>query len=130
MEKLPIPPKDAIIYEDDKLYVCLASFPITVGHTVIVWKHDAEDIHVLSRKDYEYLMDIIDITRNILLEKLKIEKVYLMYMDEIKQVHWHLIPRYEESGTNLLLHSPVETKDFSLATDLKSDFLVRIKDFI
>ena len=130
MEKLPIPPKEAIIYEDEKLYVCLASFPITKGHTVIVWKSDTEDIHSLSRKDYEYLMDTVDITRNVLLEKLKIEKVYLMYMDEAKQVHWHLIPRYEELGVNVLMHSPEETKDFSLAQDLKIGFIEKIKNFI
>ncbi len=130
MEKLPIPPQEAIIYEDEKLYVCLASFPITKGHTVIVWKTNAEDIHSLSRKDYEYLMDMVDIVRNMLLEKLKVEKVYLMYMDEVKQVHWHLIPRYEESGVNILLHSPVETKDFSLVADLKSNFTKGIASFV
>ena len=111
MENLPIPPAEAIIYEDERLYICLASFPITKGHTVIVWKIKAEDLHSLSRKDYEYLMDMVDITRNMLLEKFKVEKVYLIYMDEAKQVHWHLIPRYEESGFNVLLHSPIETKE-------------------
>ncbi len=130
MEKLPIPPKEAIIYEDEKLYICLASFPITKGHTVIVWKDKVEDLHSLSRKDYEYLMDTVDITRNILLEKLKVEKVYLMYMDEVKQVHWHLIPRYEESGTNIFSHSPVEIHDFSLAQILKTDFIEKFNKFI
>lgn len=130
MEKLPTPPKEAILYEDEKLYVCLASFPITKGHTVIVWKSNTEDMHLLSRKDYEYLMDVVDVTRNILLEKLNVEKVYLMYMDEVKQVHWHLIPRYEESGVNVLTHSPVESKDFLLATTLKSDFEGRVKNFV
>lgn len=130
MEELSIPPEEAIIYQDKNLYVCLASFSITRGHTVIVWKNKVEDIHLLSRKDYEYLMDMVEITRNMLLEKLKIEKVYLMYLDEIKQVHWHLIPRYEELGFNILLHSPTETKDFFLAQDLKIDFVNKIKNFI
>lgn len=130
MEKLPIPPAEAIIYEDEKLYVCLASFPITTGHTVVVWKNNVEDIHALSRKEYEYLMDIVDVTRNMLMEKFSVEKVYLMYMDEVKQVHWHLIPRYEESGVNVLQHSPVENKDFSRVIDLKTDFVNRINDFI
>lgn len=129
MEKLPTPPGEAILYEDEKLYICLASFPITKGHTVIVWKRNTEDIHSLSRKDYEYLMDTVDVTRNVLLEKLHVEKVYLLYMDEVKQVHWHLIPRYEESGVNVLLHSPVETKDFPLAATLKSNLEERIKNF-
>jgi len=130
MENLPTPPLEAVIYEDEKLYICLASFPITKGHTVIVWKDKVSDLHLLSREDYEYLMDMVDITRNMLLEKLKIEKVYLMYMDEAKQVHWHLIPRYEESGFNMLQHSPVETKDFSIVQDLKEDFTKRVKDIV
>jgi diadenosine tetraphosphate (Ap4A) HIT family hydrolase len=130
MEKLPIPPKEAIIYEDEQLYICLASFPITRAHTVIVWKNDVEDIHLLSRKEYTYLMDMVDIARNMLLEKLEVEKVYLMYMDEVKQVHWHLIPRYKESGFNVLQHAPIETHDFSIALDLKIGFCERIKNFI
>ncbi len=130
MEKLPIPPAEAIIYEDENLYVCLASFPITTGHTVVVWKNNIEDIHLLSRKEYEYLMDIVDVTRNMLMQQFGVEKVYLMYMDEVKQVHWHLIPRYEESGVNVLQHSPVENKDFSRVIDLKTDFVNRINDFI
>lgn len=130
MQKLPTPPKESIIYEDKNLYVCLALFPITIGHTIIVWKEDTEDLHSLPRKDYEYLMDLVDITRNILLDSLHIEKVYLMYMDEVKQVHWHLIPRYEEKGINVLLHTPVETKEFPLAPALRLHFAEQIKDFV
>jgi diadenosine tetraphosphate (Ap4A) HIT family hydrolase len=128
MEKLPTPPQEAILYEDDKLYVCLASFPITRGHTVIVWKNKAEDLHVLSKKEYEYLMDVVDIVRNTLLKKLGVEKVYLMYMDEVRQVHWHLVPRYEEKGMNLLLHSPSEIKDFSPAHTIGNEFAIEIKN--
>lgn len=118
MSKLPTPPQEAIIYEDDKLYICLASYPITKGHTIVVWKNKVEDLHLLKQKDYEYLMDMVDITRNSLLKILGIEKVYLMYIDEAKQVHWHLIPRYDERGFNMLIHEPKENRDFSLAPQL------------
>ncbi|MBW6451386.1 MAG: HIT domain-containing protein [DPANN group archaeon] len=47
---LPKPFKDAIIYEDNKLYAPLANFPITKGHTVIVWKKDVSDLHLLTKK--------------------------------------------------------------------------------
>ena len=50
--KLPKPHKNAIIYEDDKLYACLANYPITRGHTVVVWKDTVEDLHLLSRNEY------------------------------------------------------------------------------
>jgi diadenosine tetraphosphate (Ap4A) HIT family hydrolase len=122
MESLPTPPKEAILFEDGRLYVCLASFPITRGHTVVVWKHRTEDLHLLTREEYEYLMDIVDAARNALLSALSVEKVYLMYMDEIKQVHWHLVPRYDEQGVNMLAHTPVETTDFSLADSIRATF--------
>ena len=38
----------------------------------------------------------VDEVRNAMLQALKLKKVYLIYMDEINQVHQHLIPRYNE----------------------------------
>lgn len=127
MEKLPIPPQEAIIYDDEKVYICLASHAITNGHTVVVWKTEAKDITMLTCKDYEYLMHIVEVIRNTLLTTLGIEKVYLIYMDEIKQVHWHLVPRYDEQGFNVFNHTPVEVNDFSIAEKLKQSFALEIK---
>lgn len=119
---LPTPPPQAIIYEDDRLYSCLATYPITEGHTVIVWKELVADLHLLERSQYEHLMWIVEKTRDALLEALGVEKVYLMYMDEANQVHWHLIPRYDEKGYNLLRHHPEATDDFSLAEEVRTYF--------
>ena len=116
------PNKKAIIYEDKKLYVCLANRPITVGHTIVVWKKKVSDLHLLSMSDYEYLMGVVDFTRNALLKALKIKKVYLIYMDEANQVHWHLIPRYNTKGFNLLIHKPKLLKDFSLVIEIRKAF--------
>ncbi|TKJ17840.1 hypothetical protein CEE44_04950 [Candidatus Woesearchaeota archaeon B3_Woes] len=116
---LPKPFKDAIIYEDKKLYVCLANFPIVKGHTVVVWKKSIKDLHLLSKKDYKYLMNKVDDIRNVLIKTLKIKKVYLIYMDETCHVHWHLIPRYNEKGYNVFLHKPKKIKDFSLTGKIK-----------
>jgi len=33
---LPEPYKNAIIYDDEKLYTCLANNPLVEGHTVVV----------------------------------------------------------------------------------------------
>lgn len=112
------PPPKSIIYENDKLIVCLASYPITKGHTIIIWKEKISDLHLLPPDDYIALMEIVEKTRNALLKTLKIEKVYLIYMDEAKQVHWHLVPRYNQKGFNLLTHNPQKTTDFSLAKKL------------
>ena len=40
---LPKPYENAIIYEDKKLYACLANEPIIEGHTVVVWKKKISD---------------------------------------------------------------------------------------
>ena len=116
---LPKPKEGATFYEDKKLYACLANYPITKGHVVVVWKKKVIDLHLLGRKDYEYLMDTVDIIRNAMLKTLKIRKVYLVYMDEAKHVHWHLIPRYNKKGFNVLKEKPRKLKDISLADKLK-----------
>ena len=121
---LPIPNEKSIIFQNKKLYVCLATYPITEGHTVIVWKKHAKDLHLLNKKDYQYLMNIIDLTRNALLKTLKLKKIYLIYMDEANQVHWHLIPRYNKKGYNILKHNPNKLKDFSLTEKIKKNFKI------
>ncbi|HLD78947.1 MAG TPA: HIT family protein [Candidatus Nanoarchaeia archaeon] len=124
--RLPKPFKEALIYQDDKLYVCLANYPIVKGHTVIVWKKPVKDLHLLSKSDYEYLMDKVDEIRTALLKTLKIEKVYLTYLDEAKQVHWHLVPRFNEKGYNVFLHKPKKIQDFSLAKKIRENMILKI----
>lgn len=124
--KLPKPYKEAMIYEDDKLYACLVNYPVVKGHTVIVWKKSVQDLHLLSKQDYEYLMDKVDEIRNALIKTLKIQKVYLTYLDEAKQVHWHLVPRFNEKGYNIFLHKSKKIRDFSLAKKIKDNLVLKI----
>lgn len=119
---LPQPIKEAIIYQDEKLYVTLANYPITRGHTVVVWRKDIPDLHLLNEEQYDYLMDIVDATRDALLKTLNISKVYLLYMDEARHVHWHLLPRYNEQGYDVFMHEPKILKDFSLAKEIYKNF--------
>lgn len=123
MSEFPNPDAKALIFEDEKLYICLASDSIAPGHTIVVWKDDVEDIHLLARSEYEHLMDIVDCTRNALLKVLNIEKVYLIYMDEYKHVHWHLVPRYEAVGFDALTQAPMKTINFSLRDPIKDAFI-------
>ena len=127
MSALPIPPPESIVYEDAWLYVCLALYPITKGHTIVVWKGEVTDLHNLSDAEYDYLMSIVDVARDSLLRAFDVEKVYLMYMDEARQVHWHLVPRYDEKGFNIFMHSPERTKDFSFLPIVQEGFFERIK---
>ena len=117
--KLPKPLPKAMIYEDENLYACLASHPISRGHTVIVWKKDVPDLKRLAERDYDYLMDTVNAVRNAMLTALKIKKVYLIYMDEAQHVHWHLVPRYNVEGYDIFLHKPQRNVDFSLCPKIK-----------
>lgn len=121
---LPRPHKNAIIYEDDKLYACLANYPITKGHTVVVWKNSVKDLHLLSRDDYMYLMSKVNAIRNAILITLNLEKVYLLYMDEIKQVHWHLVPRYQKMGLDLLNEKPEILHNFKLDDEIRKNLKI------
>lgn len=122
MDKLPVPPKESVFYEDSKVYACLAENPMARGHAVVVWKEDVEDLRMLSRSDFEYLMDVVDRVRNAMLKALRIEKIYLLYMDEVRHVHWHLVPRYRKEGMDAFHDASAKPGDFSLAPELK-DFL-------
>ncbi len=124
--RLPKPYEQAIIYEDKKLYACLANNSIIKGHTVVVWKKKVADLHLLSRKDYVYLMNRVDEIRDAMLKTLKVKKVYLVYMDEINQVHWHLIPRYNEQGYRIFTHKTGKIKDFSLDDKIRKNLVIKI----
>lgn len=118
---LPKPRKGAVFYEDKLLYATLANRPITHGHVVVVWKKKVADLHLLKKEDYEHLMDVVDAVRNALLKALKIKKVYLVYVDEAKHVHWHLIPRYNVKGFNVLEEKPKKLKSVALAEKIKKN---------
>ena len=122
MSYLKPSPPEAVFYEDERLYACLAYAPIADGHCVVAWKDDVEDLHLLSREDYEHLMWAVERARDVLLESLGLDKVYLLYMDEVNHVHWHLVPRREEKGFTALSHEPQEIEDFSLADKLRDNF--------
>ncbi|MBU2539881.1 HIT family protein [Patescibacteria group bacterium] len=111
--------KESILYEDEILRAFLAKYSITKGHTIVALKKEVSDLSELQDRDYDYLMDTVFAIRNALILSLKVKKVYLVYMDETKQVHWHLIPRYKEKGFNAFKKDERIIKDFSLAEKIK-----------
>ncbi len=123
MSRFIKPSSKSIIYDDEKLYVCLAKYAVTKGHTVVVFKKGVTDLKLLPDRDYDYLMDTVFAVRNALLKTLKVKKVYLFYMDEAKHVHWYLIPRYKEKGFDVFQHKPKVLKDFSLAKKIKKNLV-------
>jgi diadenosine tetraphosphate (Ap4A) HIT family hydrolase len=119
-EKFSTPLEGSVFYEDEEIYACLANYPIAPGHCIVVWKKNVPDLHLLNGVDYKKLMKIVDIVRNALLNVMNTDKVYLLYMDEICHVHWHLIPRTSnEQGCTLLEHQPKALIDISLADQIK-----------
>ena len=122
-DNLPKPIKGTVFYEDKYTYACLASYPIVHGHCVVVWKDDISDLHLLSKVNYKNLMETVEKVRNALLKTMNTDKVYLLYMDEIQHVHWHLIPRTNsETGFTLLEHKPNKLINISFAKKLKKAF--------
>ncbi len=121
---LPKPFNSAIIYQNKKVYACLANFPIIEGHTVVVWKKEVKDLSLLSRKDYLHLMDIVDKVRTAIMKTLKVKKVYLLYMDETNQVHWHLVPRYDKKGYSVFLNKPKKLKNFKLDDEIRKNLII------
>ncbi len=124
---LPKPFKNAIIYQDPKLYACLANNPIVFGHVVVVWNKKVKDLQRLGQKDYEYLMDRVSDIRRAMMKVLKVKKVYLLYMDEINHVHWHLVPRYNKMGIQNLTGNPGKIKDFTLDDKIRKNLIITSK---
>ncbi|HEY1074448.1 MAG TPA: HIT family protein [Patescibacteria group bacterium] len=118
MDMLLPPATGSIFYEDKKVIAHLASFPFTAGHSLVVWKEPVSDLHLLGPNEYRHLMTVVDNVRNALRQAYKVEKAYLMYLDEAKHVHWHIVPRYNEQGFSLLTHNPTEITDFSMVPTL------------
>lgn len=125
-DDLPEPFEEAVFYEDEKLYASLANYPKVKGHTVVVWKDKVSDLHLLSEHNYKHLMERVDEVRNALMETLGVKKVYLTYLDESEHVHWHLIPRYNQKGYDVLEHDPSELKEFSLASRIEQNLELEI----
>lgn len=125
MNNLPKPSPKSIIYQDENLYICLAKYPITRGHSIVVWKKETPDLNLLPDRYYDYLMDTVFATRDALLKTLQVKKVYLVYMDEANHVHWHLIPRYKETGFTIFQKKPEILKNFTLVEKIKRNLVFK-----
>lgn len=123
-DNLPQPFKNAIIFEDNKLYACLANNPMVSGHVVVVWKKLVSDINLLNRRDYSHLMTVVNDIRRAMIKTLKVKKVYLLYMDEVSHVHWHLVPRYDKLGIDNFLNKPGKIKDFTLDDRIRKNLII------
>jgi len=124
MGKLPPPKEGSVFYEDDKVYACLAFEPIVEGHTIVAWKKQhMGDLSYLSAEDYQYLMSKVNMVRSALAQFYGAPKVYLAYLDETGDVHWHLFPRKRDDcvkGFLLMVQKAGKLEDLSAALPLQS----------
>ena len=124
MGKLPEPKEGSIFYEDDRVYACLAFEPIVEGHTIVAWKREhREDISELSPPDYQYLMSVVNMVRGVLMKFYSAPKVYLTYLDETGDVHWHLFPRNKNKalrGFDLMCQNAGKLEGMAAVVALRS----------
>ena len=115
MGEFPAPVKGSVFYEDEFVYACLAFAPIVEGHTIIYWKNNVNDMNKLSMDDYAKLMMFVFRIRGVLLKVYQTDKVYIVYLDEVYNVHLQLFPRKSDGlmGYELLNQPAGNLTDFS-----------------
>lgn len=91
------------IYEDDKVLCYMDINPVANGHLLVVPKKHVKDIFEVDNETFNHMMDIIkNKITPILKEKLKINGLTIIqnngYGQEVKHLHIHLIPRYNNDG--------------------------------
>lgn len=119
MPAFPKPNRQTLLFQDRRLYVCLASQPFADGHVIVVWKKNVADLHALSCREYAHLMHVVDAVRDAMLKFFKTKKVYLIYMDEFQHVHWHLLPRFAARGFKIVLHQRPRQPNLANAAELR-----------
>lgn len=124
MGKLQEPMAGSVFYEDARVYARLATDRIVEGHSVLAWKKQHfEDLSYLSAEDYQYMMSKLRMVRSALAKFYKAPKVYLAYLDELGDVHWHLFLRKQDDyvkGFLLMVQPSEKLADISMVPTLRS----------
>lgn len=86
------------IYEDSEVIAILDINPISYGHTLLIPKKRIENF-VDSTEDMSHILKILKELSLRLKEKLEADGITIItnnyYGQEIKHLHFHIIPRYE-----------------------------------
>lgn len=86
------------VYEDSEVIAILDINPISYGHTLLIPKKRIENF-VDSTEDMSYILKILKELSLRLKEKLEADGITIItnnyYGQEIKHLHFHIIPRYE-----------------------------------
>jgi Diadenosine tetraphosphate (Ap4A) hydrolase and other HIT family hydrolases len=86
------------VYEDSEVIAILDINPISYGHTLLIPKKRIENF-VDSTEDMSHILKILKELSLRLKEKLEADGITIItnnyYGQEIKHLHFHIIPRYE-----------------------------------
>ncbi|PKK94998.1 MAG: HIT family protein [Tenericutes bacterium HGW-Tenericutes-5] len=98
--------KEKIIYENDKFYAIYDSFPVNLGHVLIISKRHVVDYFGLSEQDIKALDQAIREVK-VITDKLYKPNGYNIGINNgevagqtIMHLHVHLIPRYLGDSKN------------------------------
>ncbi len=96
------------VYETDKVFAFLDLYPASKGHTLIAPKRHQTDIRDASQEDLAAIMKVSKKLANVYQESLGAVGFNLkansgsQAHQEVMHLHFHLIPRYENDGLNLV----------------------------
>jgi len=92
------------LFENETGFVVSDSFPITLGHSLIISKRHVGSFFEVTQQERQHLFDLIDQAKAYLDEEHK-PACYNIGINDgetagqtIPHLHIHLIPRYEEPG--------------------------------
>lgn len=110
------PPENNVFYEDNFCCAWLVSEAVAEGHTIVALKEEITDINNIPLADYKVLAEIIYFVRDALIKVFKVDNVYILYINDRKRVHFHLIPRAKGGveGLKLLTQAPHQLSDKEL----------------
>lgn len=114
------------VYEDEKVKVFLDVNPSTNGHMLIVPKKHYENILDIDLEIYNYAISLIkEKLYPLVKEKLNCDGVTIIqnneYGQEVKHLHIHVIPRYENDSHEFLYNKELLLPVDDIYSKLKSE---------
>ena len=94
------------VFEDKNFYAFLDISPLNQGHTLLIPKNHFKNLLEADDKTVALANDVIKKIDMVFKDKLKNEGLTVITNNnlgqEIKHLHWHLIPRYQDENYKLV----------------------------
>lgn len=113
------------IYEDDLVKIFLDINPNTNGHCLVIPKEHIVTIDDVSSELITHILKVIKEMHQLLKEKLNIEGMTITQNNnlgqEVKHLHFHLIPRYSDDKWSLTFNQEILKEPNEVLDIIKSD---------